>query len=77
MLAKVLNENSPYLQQGDCLLKKCGTKGFFVVEHDKIPNNATKQRQEHFEHLVPIGEWFVDRVNEYDHAKEESRKLVD
>lgn len=29
-----------YFQQGDCLLKKCGTKDIFVKEFEEIPKDA-------------------------------------
>lgn len=32
----------PYTQQGDCLVKKCGTKGIFVTEYEDIPVTAKK-----------------------------------
>jgi hypothetical protein len=31
---------SPYTQQGDCILKKCGKFGVFQIEHEMIPNNS-------------------------------------
>ncbi len=33
---------SPYTQQGDVLLKKCGKFGIFNVEHESIPKDAIK-----------------------------------
>lgn len=33
---------SQYTQQGDCLVKKCGTKGVFKVEYEKIPTDAKR-----------------------------------
>lgn len=35
---------SPYTQQGDCIIKKCGTKGMFQVEHESIPNDAVERK---------------------------------
>ncbi len=32
---------SPYTQQGDCLIKKCGKHGVFEREHLKIPKSAS------------------------------------
>lgn len=29
-------------QQGDVILKKCGVKGYFSIEHDDIPKKAKK-----------------------------------
>lgn len=34
---------SPYTQQGDCLIKKCGTKGVFEKEHPRIPQDAIER----------------------------------
>lgn len=31
---------APYTQQGDCLVKKCGTKGVFIQEFEGIPKEA-------------------------------------
>ena len=31
---------SPYTDQGDCLIKKCGTRGVFKKEHETIPSDA-------------------------------------
>lgn len=31
---------SPYTQQGDCLIKKCGEFGVFETEHNSIPKDA-------------------------------------
>jgi hypothetical protein len=28
------------IQQGDCLIKRCGVKNVFIVEHDSIPGDA-------------------------------------
>jgi hypothetical protein len=118
---------SSIIQQGDCLLKKCGIKGVFEKEHAAIPTTAervasnlvlkgqtnshalyggafeilvdgggtrfirvtetatldhvkdliTNTRAEHHAQTVPVGEYFVDQLNEYDHLLEESRKLID
>ena len=38
--SKMNNSDYIYLQQGDCLLKKCGTKGIFVKEFETIPEDA-------------------------------------
>lgn len=38
-----LKWKSPYTQQGDCLIKKCGKFGVFETEHSKIPNDATEK----------------------------------
>lgn len=115
-----------YFQQGDVLIKPCGSFGVFEREFDKIPieaieqnsclvfrgvNNShaiyggkfkildfegvrfiridepstldhvknleTMERAEHNAIEIPTGEWFVETVNEYDHLKEESRKIID
>lgn len=34
---------SPYCQQGDCIIKKCGTKDVFEVEHASIPKDAIER----------------------------------
>lgn len=34
---------SVIFHQGDCLLKKCGTKGIFKVEHKAIPEDAIEK----------------------------------
>lgn len=117
---------SYYTQQGDCIIKKCGTTGVFETEHKNIPEDAVELKtnlvlkgqsnshalfggafklfqkdgvtflkvveatvldhvkdeaaQEHAEHhaqYIPAGEYFVDAVMEYDHIKEESRRVID
>ena len=35
--------NSPFIQQGDCIIKKCGTNGVFEVEHKSIPVDAVEK----------------------------------
>ncbi len=114
------------IQQGDCLLKKCGTKGIFINEHPEIPKDAkplptnlvlkgmtnnhalyggefeilehsgttfvrvkkesvldhvkdlqSMERAEHHAQPVLEGEYFMDQVNEMDHIKDESRKVID
>jgi len=127
MFAEIKNPDSPYYQQGDCLVKKCGTKGVFKsLNFDKIPEDATPvktnlilkgqnnnhalydgkfqvfhkgeqvfvkvdeecvldhvkdlmsmQRAEHHAQKIGPGEYFIDSVNEFDHLKEESRKIID
>ncbi len=32
------------IQQGDCLLKRCGEYGYFKVEHKEIPKEAKRVR---------------------------------
>lgn len=113
-------------QQGDCLLKRCGTKGIFVKEFARIPKDAksinsnlilkgdtnshalyggefeilenedtifvrisksstldhvkdihSMERAEHHAQVIEPGEYFLDQVNEFDHALEESRKVID
>lgn len=34
---------SPIIQQGDCIIKKCGTKGVFEKEFAAIPKDAVKK----------------------------------
>jgi hypothetical protein len=34
--------DTPVIQQGDCLIKKCGTEGVFVDEFTSIPSDAKK-----------------------------------
>jgi len=33
---------SPYISQGDCIVKKCGVKDVFIREFDSIPSDAKK-----------------------------------
>lgn len=115
-----------YTQQGDVLIKKCGTKGIFEVEYESIPEDATplktnlvlkgntnshalyggeftllqkdnrlfldvrktttldhvkdlvsNQRAEHHAQEIPPGHYFVDALKEFDHIKEESRRVID
>ena len=35
---------SPYTQQGDCLIKKCGIHNIFEVEHDSIPKGTIERK---------------------------------
>lgn len=35
-----LEWKSPFTQQGDAILKRCGRFGVFEVEHEKIPDDA-------------------------------------
>ena len=116
------------IQQGDCLLKKCGEFGYFKVEHKEIPKGAklikgnlllkgqtnshalyggkfelrthngvtfldvkkeTKldhvqdhrvakpKHAEHHAQKIPVGQYFLDGVMEYDHQKEEARVVID
>lgn len=34
---------SPYIMQGDCIIKKCGTKGVFEKEFASIPKDAIEK----------------------------------
>ena len=118
---------SPLTQQGDVILKKCGTFGLFEREIESIPADAKavpgnlvlkgqtnshalyggefqllehsgtlfarvtkptvldhvkdhlsgQERAEHHAQWVPVGEYFVDGVLEYDHLLEESRQVID
>lgn len=117
---------SPYSQQGDCVVKKCGTTGVFEEEYPKIPKDAkpvsgslvlkgqsnshalfggefqlfdyngktfirvykptvldhvkdmaSKEHAEHHAQYIPVGEYFIDPVLEYDHIAEESRQVID
>lgn len=117
---------APFLQQGDCIIKKCGTKGIFEKEYASIPKDAKatnsnlvlkgqqnnhaiyygefevlekngvtflrvtepcildhvkdlklQNRAEHHAMWVPVGEYFIDQLNEFDHLMQESRKLID
>lgn len=116
------------IQQGDCILKKCGIAGYFKDEFAEIPKTAKlfksnlllkgttnshalyggqfklfkdndrifvdikkpatldhvqdhlAKKPKHAEHhaqVIPIGQWFVDELLEYDHALEESRRVID
>lgn len=38
-----LEWTSPYTQQGDCLIKKCGVFGIFEKEFEGIPNDAKER----------------------------------
>jgi hypothetical protein len=114
-------------QQGDCVLKKCGTHEFFEYEYPAIPKEAKPvegnlvlkgqsnshalydgkfqlyryndvlflkveqptildhvkdhlkigENAEHHAQWISIGEYFLDAVLEYDHLKEESRRIID
>lgn len=117
---------SPYIMQGDCILKKCGVYGIFEEEHDSIPKIAepvsgnlllkgssnshalyggkfqilklkdqiflrvdettvldhvkdikSNAKAEHHAQYVPPGEYFISELLEYDHLKEESRRVID
>lgn len=117
---------SPYTQQGDCLIKKCGVFGVFLTEHETIPANAKQiggnlvlkgqtnshalyfgefklyesdgtlfievltptildhvkdhkhqVRAEHHAQWIPVGKYFHDGIMEYDHLREEARRVID
>lgn len=121
-----LKWTSPYTQQGDVLIKKCGEFGVFEKEFLKIPKDSKKitgnlvfkgdtnshalfggrfqlyqyenvtfikvkeatildhvkeltanEKAEHHAQWIPVGEYFCDGVMEYDHLKEESRRIID
>ena len=116
------------IQQGDCILKKCGITGVFKDEFQAIPKTAKKvtgnlilkgttnshalyggkfqlykdgerlfvdvkkaceldhvqdhrakkpKHAEHHSQVIPVGQWFVDELLEYDHMLEESRRVID
>jgi hypothetical protein len=116
----------PFTQQGDCIIKKCGTYGVFETEHKSIPSDAKEVagnlvlkgqtnshalffgefklyekngvvflkvftptildhvkdakyqvRAEHHAQWIPQGEYFVDDLLEYDHLREEARRVID
>ena len=118
--------NGPFVAQGDCLIKKCGTKDVFAKEFGAIPKDAIEKktnlvlkgqqnshaiyfgdfniyehdkvtflkvnepciidhvkdhnaqvRAEHHAIWIPVGEYFIDQLNEFDHLAEESRKIQD
>lgn len=120
--------NNIILQQGDCIVKKCGVTGYFKEEFKEIPKTAklfksnlllkgttnshalyggqfklykdgerifidvkkattldhvcdhSAKKPKHAEHhsqVIPPGQWFVDELLEYDHALEESRRVID
>ena len=118
-----------FIQQGDVLIKKVGTKNIFKKEYPEIPKTAklvkgnlvlkgvnnshalyggkfqlykdsdgtlfikvTKNttldhvkdhtvknaiHAEHHAQVIPVGEYFVSQVLEYDHQTEESRVVID
>ena len=117
---------SPYTQQGDCLIKKCGKFNVFEMEYMDIPKDAKEVkgnlvikgqtnshalyfgefklyekdsvlfievltptildhvkghkyqvRAEHHAQWLPVGKYFKDDLMEFDHLKEEARKVVD
>lgn len=43
---------SPYTQQGDCIIKKCGKFDVFEVEHESIPSDAALRQG----HLILKGQ---------------------
>jgi hypothetical protein len=116
------------IQQGDCVIKRCGVSGYFKDEFSAIPKTAkpvksnlvlkgttnahalyggkfqlykdgerifidvkkptkldhvqdhTAKKPKHAEHHaqeIPVGQWFVDELLEYDHMLEESRRVID
>lgn len=115
-------------QQGDCILKRCGTFNYFKEEFNEIPSSAKKikgnlllkgannshalyggkfqlyknkdmifvdvlketvldhvqdhlvkkpKHAEHHSQKIKPGQYFVDELLEYDHALEESRRIID
>ena len=44
---------------------------------DHVKSLETMERAEHNSIEIPIGDWFIEQVNEYDHLAEESRKIID
>jgi len=116
------------IQQGDCIIKKCGVSGYFKDEFLSIPKTAKPiksnlllkgttnshavyggkfklykdnnrifidvlnpvtldhvkdhlakklKHAEHHAQTIPVGQWFIDELLEYDHALEESRRVID
>lgn len=48
-----------------------------TLDHVKDHNSLNPQHAEHHAQIIPAGEYFVSPLMEYDHLKEESRRVID
>lgn len=82
VLLKGLN-NSHAIVKGECDIFEKDGRIFLVPKTDCILDHVTDMRTlrhaEHRAQVIPPREkgYFVDAVNEFDHGKEEQRKVID
>ena len=48
-----------------------------ILDHVRDHASASPERAEHHAQWIPVGDYFVDGVREFDHIKEESRRVID
>lgn len=73
--------NSHALYGGKFQLFELDGQKFLRVEEtailDHVKDTVSNQRAEHHAQYVPPGEYFLDELLEFDHIKEESRRVID
>lgn len=76
--------NSHALYGGEFQLFKDDTGRIFVevkqettLDHVKDHLAINPVHAEHHAQTVPVGKWFVDELLEFDHLKNESRRVID
>ncbi len=75
--------NSHALYGGKFTLYKDGERLFVDVKKattlDHVQDHLSKKPKhaEHHSQVIPVGQWFVDELLEYDHMLEESRRVID
>ncbi len=75
--------NSHALYGGKFQILKDGERLFIDVKKATTLDHVTDHRikkpkhAEHHSQVIPPGQWFVDELLEYDHLKEESRRVID
>lgn len=73
--------NSHALYFGEFKLYQSGETLFIDVLTptilDHVKDHAHQVRAEHHAQWIPVGEYFHDGILEYDHIKQESRRVID
>lgn len=75
------NTNSHALYGGEFQILESSGQIFLRVQQttvlDHVKDLVSNSRAEHHAQYVPPGEYFLDELMEYDHLKEESRRVID